>query len=94
MLSQQIMSTLLGKVALVTGGGRGIGKAISLALATAGCDVAVNYVSHEGDARATVDAIRVVGRRVLVAKGDVSKASMRPPLSRWPEPGSVLSISS
>jgi 3-oxoacyl-[acyl-carrier protein] reductase len=71
----QIMSTLVGKVALVTGGGRGIGKAISLALATAGCDVAVNYVSHEGDARATADAIRVVGRRALVAKGDVSKSA-------------------
>jgi len=64
-------TTLSGRVALVTGGGRGIGKAISLALADAGCDVAVNYVSREADARATVDAITTKGRRALAAAGDV-----------------------
>jgi len=69
------MSTLSGKIALVTGGGRGIGKAIALALAAAGCDVAVNYVSREVDAQATSDAIRALGRRTLVAKGDVSKSA-------------------
>ena len=61
-----------GRVALVTGGGRGIGKAIALALAAAGCDVAVNYVSREADARTTAEAITAMGRRSLVAKGDVS----------------------
>ena len=71
----QFMSTLSGKIALVTGGGRGIGKAIALALAAAGCDVAVNYVSREADAQATSDAIRALGRRTLVAKGDVSKSA-------------------
>ena len=71
----QFMSTLSGKIALVTGGGRGIGKAIALALAAAGCDVAVNYVSREVDAQATSDAISALGRRTLVAKGDVSKSA-------------------
>jgi 3-oxoacyl-[acyl-carrier protein] reductase len=63
------------KVALVTGGGRGIGKAISLALAEAGCDVAVNYVSRERDARETADAIKAMGRRALVVQGDVAKSA-------------------
>jgi len=68
------MTTLTGKVALVTGGGRGIGKAISLALATAGCDVAVNYVAHKDHARTTADEIMSLGRRAIVAGGDVSKS--------------------
>jgi 3-oxoacyl-[acyl-carrier protein] reductase len=71
----QFMSTLSGKIAIVTGGGRGIGKAIALALAAAGCDVAVNYVSREVEAQATSDAIRALGRRTLVAKGDVSRSA-------------------
>jgi 3-oxoacyl-[acyl-carrier protein] reductase len=63
------------RVALVTGGGRGIGKAIALGLAAAGCDVAVNYVSREADARATADAIGALGRRALVVQGDVSNSA-------------------
>jgi len=66
---------LSGRIALVTGGGRGIGKAISLALAGAGCDVAVNYVSREADAQATADAIRAIGRRSLVVQADVSRSA-------------------
>jgi 3-oxoacyl-[acyl-carrier protein] reductase len=68
-------TSLANKVALVTGGGRGIGKAISLALAAAGCDVAVNYVSREADARETADAVRAAGRRALVVRGDVAKSA-------------------
>ncbi len=68
-------TALKNKVALVTGGGRGIGKAISLALAAAGCDVAVNYVNREKDARETADAIKTMGRRALVVQGDVAKSS-------------------
>jgi 3-oxoacyl-[acyl-carrier protein] reductase len=68
-------STLNGRIALVTGGGRGIGRAIALGLAEAGCDVAVNYVSREADARATASAIEAVGRRALVVQGDVSKSA-------------------
>ena len=59
----------------MTGGGRGIGKAIALALAEEGCDVAVNYVSREADARRTADAIEALGRRALVVHGDVSKGA-------------------
>jgi 3-oxoacyl-[acyl-carrier protein] reductase len=68
-------TALNGKVALVTGGGRGIGKGISLALAGAGCDVAVNYVSREADARATADGIQALGRRALVVRADVSNSA-------------------
>jgi 3-oxoacyl-[acyl-carrier protein] reductase len=69
------MNQLTGRVALVTGGGRSIGRAISLALAAEGCDVAVNYVSREADATETADAIRKLGRRALVVQGDVSNSA-------------------
>lgn len=69
------MSAILsGRKALVTGGGRGIGKAIALALATAGCDVAVNYVNREADAEATAEDIRRMGRHAVALQGDVSKS--------------------
>jgi 3-oxoacyl-[acyl-carrier protein] reductase len=69
------MTTLAGRTALVTGGSRGIGKAIALALGTAGCDVAVNYVSREADAEATANAIRALGRRAVTVRADVSKSA-------------------
>lgn len=68
-------TALNGKVALVTGASRGIGKAIALALAATGCDVAVSYVSREADALATVDAIRALGRRSIAVHGDVGKSA-------------------
>jgi 3-oxoacyl-[acyl-carrier protein] reductase len=69
------MTTLTGRTALVTGGSRGIGKAIALALGTAGCDVAVNYVSRAIDAEATADDIRALGRRAVAVRADVSKSA-------------------
>ncbi|HET7608670.1 MAG TPA: 3-oxoacyl-ACP reductase family protein, partial [Gammaproteobacteria bacterium] len=68
-------TNLHNKIALVTGGGRGIGNAIALALAEEGCDVAVNYVSREADARQTAEAIEALGRRSLVVRGDVAKSA-------------------
>jgi NAD(P)-dependent dehydrogenase (short-subunit alcohol dehydrogenase family) len=55
--------SLAGRVALVTGGGRGIGRAIALALAEDGADVAVNYRRDEGAAKETVAETLKLGRR-------------------------------
>ena len=60
------------KVALVTGGSRGIGRAVALRLARDGATVVVNYVSNEGAARAVVDQILGAGGMAAVARGDVS----------------------
>ena len=65
-------SDLSGRVALVTGASRGIGKAIALALAKAGADVAVNYRSRAAEAQAVVTAIRALGRRSVSLDADVS----------------------
>jgi NAD(P)-dependent dehydrogenase (short-subunit alcohol dehydrogenase family) len=55
--------SLTGRVALVTGGGRGIGRAIALALAEAGADIAVNYRRDEGAAKEVVAEIGKLGRK-------------------------------
>jgi len=62
---------LPGKTALVTGGGRGIGRDISLALASAGADVAIFYRSRADDANATADEIRGLGRKACTVQQDV-----------------------
>jgi 3-oxoacyl-[acyl-carrier protein] reductase len=63
---------LSGKSALVTGGSRGIGKAIALRLATQGADVAFSYKGNETAARETAREIQALGRRALAIQGDVS----------------------
>jgi 3-oxoacyl-[acyl-carrier protein] reductase len=63
---------LKGRTALVTGGSRGIGRAVALALAEEGADVAVNYVSSEPAARDVVETIKKIGRKAVLAQADVS----------------------
>jgi 3-oxoacyl-[acyl-carrier protein] reductase len=63
---------LSGRVALVSGAARGIGRAIALVLAEAGADVAVNYRARADAADAVVQAIAALGRRALALQADVS----------------------
>jgi 3-oxoacyl-[acyl-carrier protein] reductase len=63
---------LSGKSALVTGGSRGIGKAIGLRLATQGADVAFSYKGNEAAARETAREIQAMKRRALAVQGDVA----------------------
>jgi 3-oxoacyl-[acyl-carrier protein] reductase len=63
--------SLNGRVALVTGGGRGIGRGIALALADAGADVAVNYRRDEGAAREVVTEIEKLGRKACAYHASV-----------------------
>jgi 3-oxoacyl-[acyl-carrier protein] reductase len=69
------MSRLTGKVALVTGASRGLGRAITLALAHAGADVAVNYRSHEAEAKEVCAQVEGLNRRGLAVRADVSVAA-------------------
>jgi 3-oxoacyl-[acyl-carrier protein] reductase len=64
-----------GKVALVTGGGRDIGKSVSEKLAAGGARVIVNYRSDEAAAQATVDGILAAGGDAVLHRADVTKAS-------------------
>jgi 3-oxoacyl-[acyl-carrier protein] reductase len=66
------MITLEGRAALVTGGNRGIGRAVALMFARAGADVAITYRSRSGDADAVVREIRGLGRRGLASGGDLA----------------------
>jgi glucose 1-dehydrogenase len=62
-----------GKVALVSGASRGIGKGCALALAEDGADIVVNYRSHPEDAAATVREVEALGRRALAIGADVAE---------------------
>jgi NAD(P)-dependent dehydrogenase (short-subunit alcohol dehydrogenase family) len=68
-------SRLSGRVAVVTGGGRGIGREIALELARAGAHVAVNYFGEPERAAATVADIESLGVRACALPGDVGKAA-------------------
>lgn len=67
------MFNLDGKVALVTGGARGIGRGIVLSLAKQGADVAINFVSHPERAQEVANQVTQMSRRSFVAQADVSK---------------------
>jgi len=67
------MIDLSGKAAIVTGGSRGIGRAIALRLAAQGADVAFSYRGNEDAASDTAAAIEGLGRKALAVQADVSK---------------------
>lgn len=64
---------LEGKTALITGASRGIGRAIAIALAKEGANIAVNYTSNENAAINVAKQIEEIGKKALIIKADVSK---------------------
>ncbi|MBV9992709.1 MAG: 3-oxoacyl-ACP reductase FabG [Alphaproteobacteria bacterium] len=64
--------SLAGKTAVVTGGSRGIGRAIALGLAEAGADVVLTYRENRGEAEKVVAGIEALGRRALAVQMDVT----------------------
>ena len=66
------MGRLEGKVAVVTGGGRGIGRGICLAFAKEGADLIVNYATKDQPAQEVVEMIQKMGRKAVAVKGNVA----------------------
>jgi 3-oxoacyl-[acyl-carrier protein] reductase len=67
------MIALHGKTALVTGGGRGIGRAVVVMLARAGADVAIGYRNRSAEADAVATEARALGRRAITVGGDLAE---------------------
>lgn len=65
---------LEGKVALITGGSRGIGRATALLLAEQGADIVINYAGNKKAADEVCEAVKSIGRKVLAIQADVSKS--------------------
>lgn len=66
---------LAGRRALVTGGDSGIGRAVAIAFAKEGADVAIAYLSEHDDAEHTADLVRAVGRQCVLFPGDLADAA-------------------
>jgi NAD(P)-dependent dehydrogenase (short-subunit alcohol dehydrogenase family) len=65
---------LNGKVAIITGGDSGIGRAVAIAYAREGADIVISYLSEDEDAKDTAHYVEEAGRRALTIRGDVSDA--------------------
>ena len=84
----ELVPDLSNRVALVTGASRGIGRAVALALAATGANVAVNYREREVDAQTVVAAVHGAGRRAIavcadVASGDAVRAMVSRVEAEW-----------
>lgn len=64
---------LEGRVALISGGDSGIGRAVALHFAREGADIAIAYLEEDEDARATAAAVEAEGRRCLLVRGDLGR---------------------
>ena len=71
--SYQGHGRLQGKVALITGGDSGIGRAVALAFAREGADVLISYLNEDSDAEETARVVREAGRQAVLAPGDISE---------------------
>ena len=69
------MDSLKGQIALVTGASRGLGRAIAIAFAEAGADVAINYNQRSSEAEKTADDVRSFGRRAIIIQADVANTA-------------------
>jgi NAD(P)-dependent dehydrogenase (short-subunit alcohol dehydrogenase family) len=76
------MWELNGRVALVTGASKGVGRGIALELARAGCEVAINYHSDQAGADATVAEIAALGRRAISIRAHVGRSGDVEPMYR------------
>ena len=70
------INKLLGKVALITGGDSGIGKATALLLAENGAEIVIAYLSETEDSKETQKEIKEMGRKCYIIKGDLSKEAI------------------
>jgi NAD(P)-dependent dehydrogenase (short-subunit alcohol dehydrogenase family) len=70
--SYQGSGKLTGKVAVITGGDSGIGRAVAIAYAREGADVLISYLSEDSDAKDTAGYVEKAGRRVVLVKGDIA----------------------
>ena len=74
---------LAGRVALVTAGSKGIGRAIALRLAADGADVAISYAHDDAAAAESVAAIERLGRRALAMRSGRDRCRRASPTRRW-----------
>jgi len=70
--SYQGSGKLAGKIAVITGGDSGIGRAVAIAYAREGADVLISYLSEDADAKDTADYVEKAGRRAVLVKGDIA----------------------